>query len=146
MAREINIDLDKKTTYLVADILYLEDLIEGKTIYSAYPTKDRRTEFEKLDDKKKQEKQNNLIVDLAKRLIQKSGLEGVKVLNIFPSGMRVVGQDVPRSWGINVAYQRDSEIYQAYFGLVGKIGELSMKGEVDKTPPPEYLKFLKKIS
>lgn len=113
MVREINIGLDKKTTYLIADILYLEDLIEGKIIYSTYPTKDRRTEFEKLYDKKKQEKQNKLIVDLAKTLIQKSDLEGVKVLNIFPFGMSIVGQNLPRSWGINVAYQKDSEIYQA---------------------------------
>lgn len=146
MARNVSIKLDNKAKYILADILYLEDIIEGELVYSAYPAKDRKTEFEKLDDKKKQEKQNKLIVDLAKQLIQKSGLEKVKVLDISPFSMSVIGKDLPKSWGISVAYQKDSEIYQAYFNLVGAIDELSMKGEVDKPPSPSYLKFLKKRS
>jgi hypothetical protein len=146
MVREISIELDNKAKYILADILYLEDIIEGELVYSAYPAKDRKTEFEKLDDKEKQEKQNKLIVDLAKRLIQKSGLEKVKVLDISPFSMSIIGKDIPRYWGINVAYQKDSEIYQACFNLVGTIDELSMKGEIDRIPSSEYLKFLKKKS
>jgi hypothetical protein len=146
MVREVSIELDNKTKYILADVLYLEDIIEGKLVYSAYPTEDRKTEFEKLDDREKQEKQNKLIVDLAKQLIQKSGLENVKVLDISPFSMRVIGKDIPKSWGINVAYQKDSEIYQACFNLVGTIDELSIKGEIDRSPSPSYLKFLKKGS
>jgi len=146
MVREISIELDNKAKYILADILYLEDIIEGELVYSAYPAKDRKTEFEKLDDKEKQEKQNKLIVDLAKQLIQKSGLKKVKVLDISPFSMSVIGKDIPRYWGINVAYQKDSKIYQACFNLVGTIDELSMKGEIDRIPSSEYLKFLKKKS
>jgi len=144
MPRKINIELDRKTTFLVSEILYLEDLIDGETIYSVVPDEDKRTEFEKLDDKKKIKKQNELIVDLAKQLIQKSDVGEVEIVNLWPSGVRIIGSDQPRTYGINVVYRRRESYHMAYFGVVGGGDEISIKGEVDRPLPKELLGSLEK--
>jgi hypothetical protein len=138
--KDIHINLDKKASYLLEDILYLNDIIDGNIVYSAYPTS-KKTEFELLDDKGKQKKQGKLMTDFTRYLIQESKLNGVKVLDIWPFGAKSLG-DPKMVWGLNIFYEENSQIYQVSFNIVGPRDNLSIEGNI-VIPPEDILNLFK---
>lgn len=145
MPQDVSIKLDNKATYLLEDIFYLDDIISGVPIYVHPAFKDRSDipEYDKLDGENQQKKQWDLLAEMAKYLIRESKLGEIKVVRMWPYGMRVFDGKSPRFYGISIVYRKDTSILIANFDFVDEEGKYFAKGKIDSNAPKEIIDSLK---